>query len=122
MKPLVFLFTFLFFSCRVFAQQDTIVPAATPAYFIGGSYQYGFLWTHRYNMGHLVKKHIVAGELDFYKTTTGVKAWNQPYHFPTVGFALHVVPLGNPEELGTAVGFYPFINFPLGDRKRNLKM
>jgi hypothetical protein len=105
----------------IFAQADTIVPALTPRILIGGSVQYGFLWTHRYTMGHLVKKHLPSYELDVIRIPDGKKAWEQPFHYPWTGVAVHVIPLGNPEELGTAIGFYPFINFPLGNKSRMFK-
>jgi hypothetical protein len=122
MKFKIILLFILISSCRLLAQHDTLVPTSPPKYFIGTSGQYGFLWTHRYNMGHLVKKHLGSFEIDLCKTADGHKAWQQPYHFPWAGVALHVIPLGNPDQLGTAIGVYPFANFPLGKRDRNFKM
>ncbi len=125
---------FLLFACllplAIFARQndvahsenfrDTICPGKSTL-FISGSLHYGFLWSHRYNMGHLVKKHLTSYEFDISKNTTGNLCWQQPYHFPTSGIAIHVIPLGNPEQLGTAIGVYPYINFPLGNAKRKIK-
>jgi hypothetical protein len=105
----------------LFAQRDTIRPAVTPRFLIGGSVQYGFLWTHRYNMGHLVKKHLASYEVNIIHISKGRKAWEQPFHYPWTGAAIHIIPLGNPEELGTAIGVYPFINFPLGNKSRTFK-
>ena len=122
MKSTTLLLIFFCFSIRICAQHDTIVPVSPTKYFISGSAQYGFLWTHRYNMGHLVKKHIESYEIDICKTADGTQAWHQPYHYPWSGIAVHVIPLGNPEQLGTAIGVYPFANFPLGKRDRNFKM
>ncbi|MEO5642892.1 MAG: acyloxyacyl hydrolase [Bacteroidia bacterium] len=111
-----------FLSFAVFAQREVIRPSEFTGIYVGGSLQYGFLWTHRYNMGHLVKKHITAFELDFSKINAKERAFHQPFHYPKIGVALHFIPLGNPEELGTAIGLYPFINFPLGSKSRNFKM
>ncbi|HET6990026.1 MAG TPA: acyloxyacyl hydrolase [Bacteroidia bacterium] len=109
-------------SLALSAQKDTICAPECSRIFAYGNIQYGFLWTHRYNMGHLVKKHITAFELDLTKESAEDQAWHQPFHYPFTGVAIHVIPLGNPEEMGTAIGVYPFINFPLGDRDRNFKM
>ena len=105
----------------IFAQSDTLSAPSTTRIFIGASTQYGFIWTHRHNMGHLVKKHIAAFELDISKSDGPERAFHQPFHFPWTGIALHFIPLGNPEELGTAIGIYPFINFPLGKKNRKIK-
>lgn len=104
-----------------FAQRDTLRLPGSTGYYIGASAQYGFLWTHRHNMGHLVKKHISAFEIDISKSDALEKAFHQPYHYPWTGFAVHYIPLGNPDELGNAIGFYPYINFPLGNKRRNFK-
>lgn len=112
---------FFSFACAR-AQHDTISAPADVRYFLGGSFHYGFIWTHHADMGLLVKKHIVAGEIDLFKTTAGNKAWHDPYHYPTCGLALHIIPLGNPDQTGTAIGLYPFVNFPLGKRERRLKL
>lgn len=117
-------FRFILLICLLplisFAQRDTICPSR-PSISIGGSVQYGFLWSHRYNMGHLVQKHLTSFELDLSKTSTGERSWENCYHYPRTGIAIHVIPLGNPEELGTAIGVYPFFNFPLGKRYRKIK-
>jgi hypothetical protein len=116
----------LFFSCLVslglYAQKDTIKAPEFTRLYIGASGQYGFFWTHRYNMGHLVKKHLIAGEVDISRTDSKEIAADRPFHYPVTGIAIHVIPLGNPEEMGTAIGVYPFINFPLGKRERDFKM
>ncbi len=83
--------------------------------------QAGFFWTHRYNMGHLVKKQLLAVEVDVWMKTPGNAYWHQPFHFPQMGVSGIVMPLGNPEQLGTAIGLYPYINFPLGKKTRRFK-
>ncbi len=122
MKSRIILFFVLLSCCRLLAQHDSIVPVSPSKYYIGASGQFGFLWSHRYNMGHLVKRHIGSYEVDLCKTADGTKAWHQPYHYAWAGVAVHFIPLGNPDELGDAIGVYPFVNFPLGKRERNFKM
>lgn len=117
-----FLIFICFASLSLSAQHDSICAPSCSRLFLSGSVQYGFLWTHRYNMGHLVRKHIAAFELDVSKSNAQVTAWQQPFHYPWYGFSIHCIPLGNPEELGTAIGIYPFVNFPLGKRDRNFKI
>lgn len=122
MKSRFLSFLFLLCSFSLFAQRDTICRPDCNRIYIGGSVQYGFLWSHRYNMGHLVKKHIVSGELDVTFASDGDYCWNKPYHYPWTGVALHVIPLGNPDQLGTAIGLYPYINFPLGKYDHRFKL
>jgi hypothetical protein len=121
MKRLLFLLSI--FICRLLpAQHDTICAPVSNRIFIGVSGHFGFLWSHRYNMGHLVQKHIGGGEIDIWRNANDGTCWQQPYHYPGYGLALQIVPLGNPEQLGTAIGLFPYINFPIGSRDRKFKM
>ncbi|HTL80277.1 MAG TPA: acyloxyacyl hydrolase [Bacteroidia bacterium] len=113
----------LFFSLSVIvvdAQRDTIPPGDGQIH-IGGSVDYGFLWAHRYSMGNLVKAHILAGEIDVFKPTNGNQPWQGQYFFPQIGIAVVGIPLGNPDQLGSAFGIYPYINFPLRNRAKTFK-
>ncbi|MCX6312575.1 MAG: acyloxyacyl hydrolase [Bacteroidetes bacterium] len=110
------------FSLRLSAQRDTISAPNCKQIFISASYQYGFFWAHRSTMDGLVKKHLQGFEVDVIRTGTGEHSYDQPYHYPWIGLAVHVIPLGNPTVLGTGIGIYPFINFPLGKRSRIVKM
>ncbi|HEU4717119.1 MAG TPA: acyloxyacyl hydrolase [Bacteroidia bacterium] len=122
MRKLFSILCFLFLAGALAAQADTVQAVHCERYLLGGNVQYGFLWSHRYNMGHLVKKHLVAGEIDVWHTTNGDQSWHCPFHYPWTGMTLVCIPLGNPDELGTAIGLYPFINFPLGKRDRKFKL
>ncbi|MGL4599365.1 MAG: acyloxyacyl hydrolase, partial [Bacteroidia bacterium] len=115
-RILLFLFL-LFLSMPAHAQEST----RTRKLFVAVRPQAGFFWTHRYNMGHLVKKQLLAFEADVWLTTTGQAHWHKPFHFPQIGLSSIVIPLGNPEQLGTAIGLYPYINFPLGEKSRRFK-
>src|SRR5665213_39408 len=99
MKSRIILFFILISSCRLLAQHDSLVPSATTKYYVGISGQFGFLWSHRYDMGHLVKKHIGSYDVDLCKTADGNQAWHQPYHYAWCGIAVHFIPLGNPDQL-----------------------
>jgi hypothetical protein len=114
----LFLCSMLFLCMPTRAQESS----HTRSLFVAVRPQAGFFWTHRYNMGHLVKKQLLAGEADIWTNTTGNAFWHQPFHFPQMGLSGIVMPLGNPEQLGTAIAVYPFINFPLGEKSRRIKM
>ncbi len=92
-------------------------------YYLGIRADYGFLWAHRPTMSHLVNKHIPVLEVTFWKNTSGSKCWHVPYRYPQSGATLMVMPLGD-DRLGTAIGLYPFVSFPLvgPDKKLNLNL
>ena len=98
--------------------QDTLPPKKL---FIGFCTHYGFIIEHRANMDYLIKKHVPAGELNFTLQTNGEKHWEQVYKNPEKGVGIYFADLGNPQQLGQAIGFFSFINFSLNpDRKFNL--
>ena len=89
--------------------------------FIGTCAHYGFIIPHHYNMEYLIKQHVPSVELDFIVQTNGEKHWEEVYKKPEKGFGLYFANLGNPEQLGYAIGVFPFVNFPLNpDRKFKL--
>ncbi len=122
MKALVLVLATVLFSPQISAQREELARTIEPRYYAGVSAQYGFLWSHRYNMGHLVKQNLTTFEVDVWKTADGTRSWHRAFHFPGSGIALHYIPLGNPDQLGSAIGLYPYINFPLGKYKRNFKL
>jgi hypothetical protein len=81
--------------------------------FMEGSIHYGFIVPHNPNIQYLIHKHIVAGEVNVLIQTKGEKRWERVYHHPEKGLGFYFAYLGNPAELGNAIGIYPFINFPL---------
>lgn len=82
---------------------------------------YGFLWAHRPTMSHLVNKHIAAFEISLWKTTNQTKCWHVPYKNPQTGASLTVIPLGD-ERLGTAIGLYPYVMFPVCGVEKKLNL
>lgn len=78
---------------------------------VGATAQYGFILSHRYNMGHLVRGHTPAYELTVSKQTYGDKYWQQHYRYPVIGYSFIYINLKNAEQLGTALAFYPHISF-----------
>ncbi len=69
-------------------------------------------------MNYLIKSHIGAGELSFIQQTFGEYKWERVYHNPEKGIGLFAAELGNPQELGQAIGVYPFVNFPLNPGRK----
>jgi hypothetical protein len=105
----LFLAQFLFSNIALLGQTNE----NQSSYYVSASGHYGFLWAHRDNMLHLYKQHIGAVEISAWKSCTGFKPWHKQFRDPQIGAALMIIPLGNPEELGTAIGLYPYLNFPL---------
>lgn len=104
----------LFILMCLLSVQNNAQTAEKPRYtlYMGVKADYGFLWAHRPTMSHLVNQHILAGEISIWKATNGEKCWHEPYHRPQTGITLAAFPLGD-ERLGTAIGLYPYVNFPL---------
>lgn len=83
------------------------------AYNIVSRTEYGFLIPHRPGMRHLVQGHVSTFELGYEIATRGRKEWEYLYNYPEYGVALYYANLGNKEVLGQAIGFIPYINYPL---------
>lgn len=100
--------------------QDTLTSplGAGAKLFISGCGHYGFLVAHHQNMDYLIKSHVPAGELNFILQTNGEKHWEQVYKHPEKGIGFYFAGLGNPEELGQAMGIFPFVNFPVSSGKK----
>lgn len=64
-------------------------------------------------MNILIKSHIPAVEADYLFKPTGSEPWQPAFHCAETGVALFYAGLGNPAELGSETGIYPFINFHL---------
>ena len=79
---------------------------------------FGIIIAHTPNRASLKKSHIGAGELTLARKATGEKKWERIYKYPEKGLGLYMATLGNPEQLGQAIGFFPFINFPLNPGRK----
>lgn len=86
--------------------------------FIGFIGHYGFIAAHNKSMDYLIKGHIPAGELNFILQTNGEKHWEEVYKNPEKGLGIYFADLGNPEQLGYAMGIFPFVNFPLNPGRK----
>ena len=83
---------------------------------------FGALLPHRQVVNEIVEGHTFAYELSFYKTTSGGKVWQQVYNYPKIGISALYHYLGNPNELGTGLGIFPFVELPLNNRKINWRL
>lgn len=108
------LFSFLFFAQGLFAQDNK-------GWSIGANAHYGFILSHRYNMGHLVRGHTPAFELTLSKQTFGKKYWQQHYHYPVVGYSFLFINLKNDEQLGNAFGVFPHVSFPQNRQRKFMR-
>ena len=106
---LVFLFSVFSFS-NIFAQ--TIAELKNTEKIIGIKTEYGFIISHRAGMGQL-QAHVPMFEINFNIPTKGEKTWHQLYRYPTMGIAYVYANLGNPEVMGTANAFMPYLRLPI---------
>lgn len=104
-----------------FLRHELRAQEGTVGYNAGVRVGYGFLWAHRPTMSHLVNKHIPAVEVSLWKTTNKTKCWHTPYKDPQAGASITVIPLGD-ERLGTAIGLYPYVIFPLSGHHKKLSL
>src|ERR1035437_3481906 len=111
---LLFIICSLLHTAFSFAQ-DTL---PSKKLFINFSAHYGFIVAHHQNMDYLIKHHIAAGEIDLVRITNGEKSWQKTYKNPEMGLGLFCAELGNPKQLGEAIGIFPFINFSLNPGRK----
>lgn len=69
-------------------------------------------------MEYLIKRHIPVGEINLIQPTYGEKQWERIYKNPEKGLGLYVAYLGDPQQLGYAMGLFPFVNFPLNPGRK----
>ncbi|TAL61464.1 MAG: hypothetical protein EPN85_04790 [Bacteroidetes bacterium] len=104
----------------LFSAQDTLrTPSGAGAKpFITVSTHYGFIMAHNPNMEYLIKSHIGGGEVSLALQTQGEKNWERVYNNPEKGLGFYLAELGNPLQLGQAIGLFPFVNFPLNPGRK----
>lgn len=85
--------------------------SATTLY-VSSRYLHGYSIPHKNGLRHLVKENAFGGQLQLEWVTSGKKAWHRQYRRPRLGLSLIQLNLGNDEELGSAIGLYPYLHFP----------
>lgn len=109
----------LFFFCCCVINSVIATDSLPPKkLFINASGHYGFIIPHRKTMMNLIKSHIPAGEVNLTLRTSGEKSWERLYGLPEKGIGVLFADLGNPEQLGQAIGIFPFVNFPINPGRK----
>jgi len=106
---LFFLFVFVF---QLSAQEKTL-----PAFQAGIKGGYGFIIPHSPAMEYIASQHVSRIELYAEKNTFGTRAWQSRFQFPRLGLTFNYFNLNNPEHLGQAYSFAPYMNFNLWGQK-----
>lgn len=85
---------------------------------------YGYIISHRNNMGNLIKGHISGGELNYIFRTDGCKPWQRVHNYPEIGICFLHMYLANPTQLGNMEALYPYTNLRLNhtDKKVGLNL
>ncbi len=86
-------------------------------FILSGQGHYGYIISHRNNMGNLIKGHIYGGELNYIFRTDGCKPWQQVHKYPEIGVCFLHLYLANPQQLGNLDALYPYANIRLNKLK-----
>ena len=114
----------LLFLCILFLVTALAQAQNTPShdFVLSVQGQTGYAIAHHSNMTQLIKGHLFGGELDYIFRTDGSKPWQQIHRYPEIGMcAIHLY-LGNPQQLGTLEGLYPFTNIRLNSLSRKISL
>src|SRR6185436_19585867 len=82
-------------------------------FWVSANTHYGFVIAHNQNMQYMIQGHVPGGEVNFFKTTDGSKAWQRAYQNPEIGISVFYLYLANPVQLGFGMSINPYVNFPL---------
>ncbi len=82
--------------------------------------QTGYAIAHHSNMTQLIKGHLLGGELNYVFRTDGSRPWHQIHKYPEIGMTAIHLDLGNPQQLGTLEGIYPYANIRLNNLNRKI--
>lgn len=74
----------------------------------------GYIYPHDKNLiSPVVKGPAIGGQVAFEWHTDGSRQWHLDFNKPTVGVALQVLDLSNPDILGQMIAPYAYINIPM---------
>jgi hypothetical protein len=91
-------------------------------FLLSGEGHFGYIISHRNNMGNLIKGHIYGGEVNYIFRTDGCKNWQQIHKYPEIGVCFLHLYLANPQELGNLEALYPYTNFRLNKPNRKISL
>lgn len=83
---------------------------------------FGFIISHRSNMGNLIKGQIYGVEINYIFRTNGCKTWQQIHKYPEIGVCMLHLYLANPQQLGNLEALYPYANIRLNKHKRKASL
>lgn len=115
MKSLLFfiLTGSLFFNCAYARHDDYTI--GKYSWTVRGDY--GFLIAHRPTLQPLQERHVPGFEISLAKTSAGLKEWERDFLNPSRGITIAFFDLGSRDKLGAGIAVYPYIDFPLSDKK-----
>lgn len=74
----------------------------------------GYIYPHDKDVvSPIVKGPAIGGQIAFEWHTDGSRQWHLDFNRPTVGVALQVLDLSNPQKLGQMIAPYAYINIPM---------
>ena len=82
-------------------------------------FNYCFIAPHHIEM-QIFNKHFPAFEINIFKATYGKTRWEYMYNYPLIGISFLYSTLGNSPYLGKAYTVFPYINFPLTQKKKTV--
>lgn len=88
----------------------------SPGIVLEGRVYYGWTLDHHIEMTPF-KRHYPAFEFSMLKATYGRTRWEYMYNYPLIGISYWYSDLGRTKPLGAAHAVFPFINFPLLNKK-----
>lgn len=106
------LFLGIFFCSYTSFSQQTV-----PQFGVEQTMHFGSILPHRPLVNAVVEGHSFIYEFSFYKNTLGKKQWQQFYNYPKIGVSAMMLQLGNKEKLGNSYGVFPYIEFPMSNKK-----
>ena len=80
---------------------------------------YCFIAPHHIEM-QIFNKHFSAYEINIFKATYGKTRWEYMYNYPLIGISFWHSDIGKSQYLGSAYAIFPYINFPLAQKKKTI--
>lgn len=74
---------------------------------------FGFVIPHRPQMHALIKGHVIGFAIAAEWQGKAEKEWKKAYRYPSTGFELQLMNLGNPDQLGNSIGGFFCMSLPL---------
>lgn len=108
-----FLFLLFILVCKtLFGQEDKDILTSTVRY------HYGAVLSHHKSISYLVNDQISAIEFNLGFIPLTKRKWSKLYKQPEIGLGLYHGSLGNDKILGNLTAIFPYINFPIKQKKR----